>query len=329
MKFCTSHFTVGLITAAALTLTACGGGGSNNATATAVTKITPIVMDGLISNAVVCWDANNNDLCDTNEIQGITDSTGQATLSIPTSNVAGAKLLAVITAGVSSDADTGLVTTSYTLRAPAGQHTVINPLTDMAQAKITTDSTQTFEKAQTAVLSELGLNNAVSIAENFIAKRSTDSNYQDASIVARTLVLVKQAASKSTKNCVVLGLGFSLKNMTISEQLKTGRTSLLQNINSALTGDDSVRTTCSSDPTITSACDAVLKEKADSIVASCATTTTPTTSSTTTISTNSTQLPTTTYPTRTVTPSGKICYTGPNGGTYTLTASGNKNYGGC
>ncbi len=328
MKFSTSHFTVGLITTAALTLTACGGGG--NTTATAVTKITPIVMDGLISNAVVCWDANNNDVCDTNEIQGITDSTGQANLSIPTSSITGAKLLAVITAGVSSDADTGLVATSYTLHAPAGQYTVINPLTDMAQAKIAADSTQNFEKAQTAVLSELGLNNAVSIAENFIAKRSVDSNYKDASIIARTLVLVKQAASKSTKNCVVWGLGFSLKNMTISEQLKTGRTSLLQNINSTLKSDDSVRTTCSSDPTINSACDAVLKAKADSIVSSCASTTpTTTTSSTTPTTTISTTAPTATYPTSTVTPSGKICYTGPNGGTYTLTVSGNKNYGGC
>ncbi|MBU67704.1 MAG: hypothetical protein CL858_20025 [Cupriavidus sp.] len=29
------------------------------------------------------------------------------------------------------------------------------------------------------------------------------------------------------------------------------------------------------------------------------------------------------------TPSGQTCYTGPRGGTYTITASGRKNYGGC
>lgn len=28
-------------------------------------------------------------------------------------------------------------------------------------------------------------------------------------------------------------------------------------------------------------------------------------------------------------PSGKTCYTGPRGGTYTITKSGKKNYGGC
>jgi hypothetical protein len=28
-------------------------------------------------------------------------------------------------------------------------------------------------------------------------------------------------------------------------------------------------------------------------------------------------------------PSGQTCYTGPRGGTYTITASGRKNYGGC
>jgi hypothetical protein len=36
---------------------------------------------------------------------------------------------------------------------------------------------------------------------------------------------------------------------------------------------------------------------------------------------------TTTAPTTST--GGKICYVGPRGGTYTLTASGKKNYGGC
>ena len=42
-----------------------------------------------------------------------------------------------------------------------------------------------------------------------------------------------------------------------------------------------------------------------------------------------TTTPVVTPPTTTTTTSSKTCYTGPRGGTYTLTASGGKNYGGC
>jgi hypothetical protein len=38
---------------------------------------------------------------------------------------------------------------------------------------------------------------------------------------------------------------------------------------------------------------------------------------------------TSTGSTTSTTSSGKICYVGPRGGSYTLTANGNKNYSGC
>lgn len=299
MKFPASHFTLGLIAAAALTLTACGGGsgGSDDGNTTAMTTVTPTVMDGLISNAVVCWDANDNGMCDATETQGTTDSTGKATLFIPTASVATAKLLAVVTAGVSSDADTGLVATTYTLRATAGKHTVISPLTDMAQAKIAADSTQTFEKAQAAVLSELGLSSSISVTDNFIAKRDTDSNYKDAGVKARTLVLVKQAGAKTATNCPVVSADAAKVDAQFSKTLTTE----LESIKSGLANDDGVRSACSSTG-ISSECDTALKTKAAAVVASCTTTaasTTTTAAASTTPATSTTAAASTTPATST------------------------------
>ena len=76
MKSSTSHFTLGLIAAAVLTLSACGGGGDGGVAGT--TPVTTTVMDGLIQNALVCVDANKNGVCDPTETQGRTDAKGRS-----------------------------------------------------------------------------------------------------------------------------------------------------------------------------------------------------------------------------------------------------------
>lgn len=265
MKFPASHLTLGLIAAAALTLTACGGGSDNDGNSTPMTTITPTVMDGLISHAVVCWDANNNGVCDANETQGTTDSTGKATLFIPTASLAGAKLLAVVTAGVSSDADTGVVATSYTLRATAGKHAVISPLTDMTQAKLDSDSTLTFAAAEAAVLTDLGLSgiSGISVTDNFIAKRGTDSNYQNAGLKAHALTLVQQTAAQNNT---------PLDCTTVANQSTPNMSPVLQSINTAL-NDTTLQSICASG--ITASCETALKAKAAAIVTSCTTPVTP------------------------------------------------------
>jgi hypothetical protein len=92
MKIRQNHFALSLIGAAVMALTACGGGGGGGTTATGPLSTT--VMDGLIQNALVCVDANNNGLCDPGEIQGRTDANGQVTLNVPLADIATAKLVA-------------------------------------------------------------------------------------------------------------------------------------------------------------------------------------------------------------------------------------------
>lgn len=96
MKISTSHFTSGLITAAVVTLTACGSGGGSGVGSPATTPVSTTVMDGLIKDALVCVDSNSNGVCDAGEIQGHTDANGKVTLDIPTADLATAKLVAMI-----------------------------------------------------------------------------------------------------------------------------------------------------------------------------------------------------------------------------------------
>ncbi len=265
MKFPPAHFTLGLIAAATLALTACGGGSENDdGNSVPITTVTPIVMDGLISKALVCWDANDNGACDTTETQGTTDSTGKATLFIPTASLAGAKLLAVVTAGVSSDADTGVVATSYTLRATAGRHAVISPLTDMTQAKLDADSTLTFANAEAAVLADLGLS-GISVTDNFIAKRSTDSNYKNVGLKAHALTLVQQTAAQNNT---------PLDCTAVANQPHPNMSPVLQRINTGL-NDATLQSICASSSTITASCETALQAKAAAIVTSCAAPVTP------------------------------------------------------
>ncbi len=77
--------TVSVAVATLIALTACGGGSSTSPTSTGgatsnpstpSTPVTVTVMDGLIRNAKVCVDSNNNNACDAGEIQGSTDANG-------------------------------------------------------------------------------------------------------------------------------------------------------------------------------------------------------------------------------------------------------------
>lgn len=202
----THVFTLSLIAAAALTLTACGGGGGGTATApasttaAAVTPVTTTVMDGLISNAQVCVDSNNDGMCQTTETQGRTNAAGQVTLNVPTADLATAKLVAQIGLDA-TDADTGAVKTAYSLQTPAGKHSVISPLTTLVQTKIDADKAAgintTIEAAETYLKSQMGLTaTTVSVFDDYVAKRNRSDDHKKAGVFAATYVLSIQKSKE-------------------------------------------------------------------------------------------------------------------------------------
>ncbi|NDP41006.1 MAG: hypothetical protein GZ093_20175, partial [Rhodoferax sp.] len=188
MKISNSQFTLGLIAAAVVSLTACGGGGSVDANGN-TTAVTTTVMDGLIYNALVCVDSNNDGVCQSTETQGRTDEAGKVTLQIATTEFATAKLIAMVgTDATDMDFPDVKVPTAYVLRTSAGKHSVISPLTDMVQTKMDLDDKKSFEQAEHEVKVEQGLDLSVSVTVNFVANRDKDA-YKKASDRAREHVL--------------------------------------------------------------------------------------------------------------------------------------------
>ncbi|MEB0134167.1 cytochrome c [Actimicrobium sp. CCC2.4] len=181
--------TLAALAAAVLSVAGCGG---DQAMTTASLRTT--VMDGLVSNALVCVDSNSNGVCDPAEIQGRTDANGKLTLSGPTLALARAKLVAMV--GTDAiDADTGPVKTAYTLLAPAGRSDVISPLTTLVQTRMAMDNVS-IDVAEAWVKSQTGL--AVSAFDDFIAKRGTSLEHKKASVMARLLVVSNQQSLTAT-----------------------------------------------------------------------------------------------------------------------------------
>lgn len=193
--------TVSVAVATLIALTACGGGSSTSPTSTGgatsnpstpSTPVTVTVMDGLIRNAKVCVDSNNNNACDAGEIQGSTDANGQVTLSIPTDSLGAAKIVANV--GTDAvDVDNGAVPTAFTMTAPAtggGTTAVVSPLTTMVQTKMETDKVS-LQDAINYVKAQTGLTTA-SPMDNFIEKRASSAEHRKAGDVARLLVLSMQ-----------------------------------------------------------------------------------------------------------------------------------------
>lgn len=192
--------TVSVAVATLIALTACGGGSSTSPTSTGgatsnpsapSNPVTVTVMDGLIRNAKVCVDSNNNHACDAGEIQGSTDANGQVTLSIPTASLGAAKIIANV--GTDAvDVDNGAVPTAFTMTAPAtgGTTAVVSPLTTMVQTKMETDKVS-LQDAINYVKAQTGLTTA-SPMDNFIEKRASSAEHRKAGDVARLLVLSMQ-----------------------------------------------------------------------------------------------------------------------------------------
>ncbi len=241
MKYPLKPFVFSLLTALGAVLVACGGG-SSSPPSIAMTTINTTVMDGLIQGAKVCVDSNNNGHCEQDEIFGITDSNGNVTLSIPTADLASASLLAIVGNGA-RDADTGDVTTTYTLKNPAGQLTVISPLTNMVRAKMDAEHV-TLAIAENFVQTQTGL--TVSVMGNYIANRAQPA-YAQAAQAARLLVASTQAALNTPEaqtNCGTTGAPTQAQiNLQHTNTIESNLLGQLSNLPSAL---DQINELCTS-----------------------------------------------------------------------------------
>ena len=150
------------------------------------------VIDGAIQNAVVCLDKNGNGKCDTDEVQGTTDASGNVTLAVPNADVGKYPVIAVV--GTDAiDADHGPVTTAFTMSAPADQTGVVSPLTTLVQQTIANTGATTAEAAK-SVQEATGL--TVSLFQDFTkAAAPTDGTVSAATVARMVVVTTQQQAS--------------------------------------------------------------------------------------------------------------------------------------
>ena len=202
MKIALKRLVLGLTGAGLLALYGCGGGSSsatNNETpagvVVATTDVSLTVIDGPIENAQVCLDINNNSVCDANEPTGKTDATGKVTIKVNSTDVGKYPVIAVV--GTDAiDADTGLVPTPFTMKAPADQTAVITPLTTLVHNHMVSTPGSTSAAAADVVKAQTGIN--VSLFEDF-SKGATD-DHKAAANIARMVVVTTQQQSVAVKD---------------------------------------------------------------------------------------------------------------------------------
>jgi len=152
-----------------LTLFAAGCGGKGGASgAIPSTTTSGVVIDGYLQQATVCIDINANGSCDRGEPSDITNTNGAFTIPSAATGV----IIAEAVVGITIDSDTGTtISKGFSLTAPAGNGSVITPLTSLVQAQIALDSSLTPAAAELALKTKLGIKNTKILGHDFIAQK--------------------------------------------------------------------------------------------------------------------------------------------------------------
>ncbi len=246
-----------LLSAAIAALSACGGDGDTVAAAPATTNVALTVMDGLIQGAIVCLDVNGNGACDTGEPQATTNASGKASFAVLNTDLGKYPVLAVVPVGA-IDADSGTVTTAYTLTAPADQTAVVSPLTTLVQQVVSATGVSTTAAAA-VVQNQAGM--ATSPMANYVA--SGDST---AATTARVLVVAIQ--SQTTSLAASIGQADSNGTVMTAADVQKAIMGNLGNLLAAAVaaGSDTAVVTACTDKT-SAACKAAIAAAVSTLVA--------------------------------------------------------------
>ena len=192
-------------TSVAFVITACGGGGGGGENTPAVSETNKTdstttngkVVDAPIYGAKVCYDANNNDKCDANEVSTTTDKNGNFTITY--NSVDSGKLIA--TGGI----DTGTLKKFTGIYSAPNDSKVISPLTTLMVAGADENQIKTT----------YGIDNDVSLTE------TDPSNYQKATSTAAVYLKTLKAVSGKTDKEVATAVANSndLTNTSINNVL--------------------------------------------------------------------------------------------------------------
>lgn len=136
-----------VLTMTFLLIAACGGGGGSGESVTAV-SVSGVAIDGNLHRATVFLDLNGDGLFTTGEPTTTTNEAGNFTLTSTQDQLNKFKVVVLAVAGTTIDQDNPNtpISSSFSLVAPAGNPSVVSPLTTQVVAKM--DLGATLESAK-------------------------------------------------------------------------------------------------------------------------------------------------------------------------------------
>lgn len=165
-----------------LLLAACDSGGSGSGTTQqavpdtlepAPTSLSGTVADGYLSGARVFLDRNGNRTYDSGEPMAVSAAGGVFTLSINAGEGARYPVVVEVIAGETIDEDTGRpVADSYLLEVPPGRWQFVSPLTTLVNLEMKKNPTMTLQKAELNVKRQLGIDDEISLFDDYLAPAS-------------------------------------------------------------------------------------------------------------------------------------------------------------
>jgi sugar lactone lactonase YvrE/RNase P/RNase MRP subunit p29 len=212
-----------LLTAISLfVLTSCGGGGGGGGApaggAPAASNFNGVAVDGYLYQARAFLDSNGNGQYDNGEPTATTDANGAFTLSATQDQINSHSVVVTAIAGTTIDQDNPNtpLASGMTLVAPAGNPSVVSPLTTQVSAKMA--GGLSLADAKSAVQTELGLPN-IDVMKNFVAEKATNAAYADAHKVAASVAeVLKNIETQSSAN-TTLANRFSSLTTTVTSQV--------------------------------------------------------------------------------------------------------------
>jgi RNase P/RNase MRP subunit p29 len=212
-----------LLTAISLfVLTSCGGGGGGGGApaggAPAASNFNGVAVDGYLYQARAFLDLNGNGQYDNGEPTATTDANGGFTLSATQDQINSHSVVVTAIAGTTIDQDNPNtpLTSGMTLVAPAGNPSVVSPLTTQVSAKMA--GGLSLADAKSSVQTELGLAN-IDVMKNFVAEKATNAAYADAHKVAASVAeVLKNIETQSSAN-TTLANRFSSLTTTVTSQV--------------------------------------------------------------------------------------------------------------
>ncbi len=219
-----------LLLVCALQLSCGGGGGGGGAPAggaPAASNFSGVAVDGYLFQARAFLDLNGNGQYDNGEPTAITDSNGAFTLSATQDQINSHSVVVSAIAGTTIDQDypNTPLTSGMTLVAPAGNPSVVSPLTTHVSAKMADGLS--LADAKSAVQRELGLT-SIDVMKNYVAEKTTNAAYAEAHKVAVSVAVVLKTIESQSSSSTTLSAKLSASQAKVSEVVVPNLVSIKQ-----------------------------------------------------------------------------------------------------